>query len=129
VLQGGLVHVLRVAVRRVPVLRVAAAAVLLLAGCGGGAAAPDGTAAPSPVSLPAGMPQPPGDAFPATVERVVDGDTFIAVRDGRRVRVRLIGVDAPESVKPDAPVECYGREASALLSRLLPAGAPVRGAY
>jgi micrococcal nuclease len=75
------------------------------------------------------MPEPPGDAFGATVERVVDGDTFVAVRDGRRVRVRLIGVDAPESVKPDAPVECYGREASALLTRLLPGGGEVRAAY
>jgi micrococcal nuclease len=120
VLQGGLVHV----------LTAAAGALLLLAGCGGDAAGPDGTAAPSPrAALPAGMPEPPRDAFEATVERVVDGDTFVAVRDGRRVRVRLIGVDAPESVKPDAPVECYGREASALLNRLLPPDAQVRAAY
>jgi micrococcal nuclease len=118
VLQGGLVRVLMVA-----------AAAVLLAGCGG-AAAPEGPAArTSAVTLPTGMPEPPGDAFVATVERVVDGDTFVAVRDGRRVRVRLIGVDAPESVKPDAPVECYGREASALLTRLLPAGGEVRAAY
>jgi micrococcal nuclease len=72
---------------------------------------------------------PPGRAFTARVERVVDGDTFIAVRRGERLRVRLIGVDAPESVKPGAPVECWGPESSRLLHRLLPVGAPVKGAY
>ena len=40
-------------------------------------------------------------------------------------RVRLIGMDAPESVKPDSPVECYGPEASAELKRLLPRRTPV----
>jgi micrococcal nuclease len=63
------------------------------------------------------------------VERVVDGDTFIAVRRGERLRVRLIGVDAPESVRPDYPVECWGPQSSRLLSRVLPAGSPVRAAY
>jgi micrococcal nuclease len=52
---------------------------------------------------------------------VVDGDTVMV--DG--VRVRLIGIDAPESVKPDSPVECYGPEASAELKRVLPRGTPV----
>lgn len=49
----------------------------------------------------------------ATVLRVVDGDTIL-VRgaNGRNERVRYIGVDTPESVKPDSPVECFGREAS-----------------
>lgn len=49
----------------------------------------------------------------ATVLRVVDGDTIL-VRgaNGRSERVRYIGVDTPESVKPDSPVECFGKEAS-----------------
>jgi micrococcal nuclease len=49
----------------------------------------------------------------ATVIRAVDGDTIL-VRgaNGRNERVRYIGVDTPESVKPDTPVECYGHEAS-----------------
>jgi micrococcal nuclease len=48
-----------------------------------------------------------------TVLRVVDGDTIL-VRgaNGRTERVRYIGVDTPESVKPDSPVECFGHEAS-----------------
>jgi micrococcal nuclease len=44
------------------------------------------------------------------VDRVVDGDTLILGE--RRLRVRLQGVDSPESVKPDSPVEPWGPEAS-----------------
>lgn len=52
-------------------------------------------------------------AATAVVERVVDGDT-VEVRVGGEVEdVRLIGVDTPETVKPGAPVECFGPRASA----------------
>jgi micrococcal nuclease len=68
-------------------------------------------------------------SFAARVVRVVDGDTFIADHAGREVRVRLIGVDTPETVKPDWPVECWGPQASQLTHRLLPVGAQVRAAY
>ncbi len=50
------------------------------------------------------------------VERVVDGDTIIVQGVGR---VRLIGVDTPETVDPRRPVECFGKEASAFTKRLL----------
>lgn len=36
------------------------------------------------------------------VLRVVDGDTLIVRLDKEQVRIRLIGIDAPESVHPDA---------------------------
>jgi micrococcal nuclease len=49
------------------------------------------------------------------VQRVVDGDTVVLERIGR---VRLIGVDTPESVDPRRPVERFGREASEFLKRL-----------
>ena len=49
-----------------------------------------------------------GDATRARVLRVVDGDTILVRMDGRRERVRYIGIDTPESVAPDQPVECYG---------------------
>ena len=58
----------------------------------------------------------------AVVERVVDGDTIVARIGGRSETVRLIGVDAPESVAPTRPVQCYGREASLFLADMLPAG-------
>jgi micrococcal nuclease len=45
----------------------------------------------------------------ATVQRVVDGDTIL-LTDGRRVR--YIGIDTPESVKPNTKVECFAKEAS-----------------
>ena len=47
------------------------------------------------------------------VTRVVDGDTAEIVLSGREVDVRFIGVDTPETVAPDQPVECFGRQASA----------------
>jgi len=61
----------------------------------------------------------------ATVVRVVDGDTVVLSFDGRDERVRLIGIDTPESVKPDSPVECLGPEASAFTTSLLPEGTQV----
>jgi micrococcal nuclease len=46
------------------------------------------------------------------VVRAVDGDT-IEVRLGGRIEdVRYIGVDTPETVKPDTPVQCFGPRAS-----------------
>ena len=58
----------------------------------------------------------------ATVERVVDGDTIDVLIDSRQETVRLIGIDAPESVAPTRPVQCFGREASLYLEAVLPAG-------
>ncbi|MDK7282632.1 thermonuclease NucI [Staphylococcus pettenkoferi] len=47
------------------------------------------------------------------VERVVDGDTFVASdAHHKRLKVRLIGMDTPETVKPNTPVQPYGKEAS-----------------
>jgi len=60
-----------------------------------------------------------GDALGGTVVRVVDGDT-IGVRIGDRVeRVRYIGVDTPESVKPGASVQCFAEAAHELNERLV----------
>lgn len=48
----------------------------------------------------------------ARVERVIDGDTIEVRFRGELIRVRLIGVDTPETVDPSKPVECYGKAAS-----------------
>jgi micrococcal nuclease len=60
------------------------------------------------------------DGRSAQVERVTDGDTIRLVGLGR---VRLIGVDTPEVYGKQ---ECYGREASAFVKRLLHRGSEVR---
>lgn len=49
-------------------------------------------------------------AYP--VSRVVDGDTIIVSMDGKQERVRLVGVDTPETVDPRKPVQRFGKEAS-----------------
>jgi micrococcal nuclease len=66
-----------------------------------------------------------GDTEPGVVVRVVDGDTLIARVDGSRVRVRLLGVDAAESVTPGRPVGCFGPQAGDAARRLLPEGARI----
>jgi micrococcal nuclease len=53
------------------------------------------------------------------VRRAVDGDTLL-LENG--IRVRLIGVDAPETVKPDHPVERWGPEASAFTKDFISGG-------
>lgn len=63
-----------------------------------------------------------GDTGDAVVRRVVDGDTLIARIDGDDERVRMLGVDAPESVAENRPVECFGPQASARARALLPKG-------
>lgn len=52
----------------------------------------------------------------ANVKRVVDGDTFETANGDK---VRLIGMNTPETVKPDSPVEAYGKEASAYTKKRL----------
>ena len=56
----------------------------------------------------------------ATMLRVVDGDTIDVTIGGHRERVRLIGIDTPETKKPNTPVQCFGPEATAFTKSLLP---------
>lgn len=111
---------------RTPIAGLLALA-LGLAACSTPAAA-DGRGAAA-TSLPATRPDPGGATgrppVTGTVEHIVDGDT-LDVRLGRSVeRIRLIGIDTPESVKPDSAVECFGLEASQRLAELLPIGTEV----
>jgi len=56
----------------------------------------------------------------ATVLRVVDGDTVDIVDDVRgRLRVRLLGIDTPETKKPGYTVGCWGPEATAFATETL----------
>ncbi len=55
----------------------------------------------------------------AQLVRVVDGDTLIVRINNQEERVRIIGIDTPESVQPNSPVECFGKEASTHTKELL----------
>ncbi|MEN9558669.1 MAG: hypothetical protein RL141_1038 [Candidatus Parcubacteria bacterium] len=56
----------------------------------------------------------------ATVISVADGDTFdVRLDDGIEARVRMLGVDTPETVDPRKPVQCFGLEASTFTKQLL----------
>jgi endonuclease YncB( thermonuclease family) len=70
--------------------------------------------APPPIAVtqPAGLPT-------AAVVEVIDGDTVDVRLNGEIVRIRLIGIDTPEVLDPRRPVECFGREASAMAHALL----------
>ncbi|MDF2744051.1 MAG: thermonuclease precursor [Actinomycetia bacterium] len=110
--------------RLVPVLLLLVLVVVLAAGCeglfedvgGGGGGGGGATRSPADLTTSeaerAAWPDAPEDAVPAKVQRVSDGDTFVATVKGRRERVRVIGVDTPESVAPNQPDEPYGEEAS-----------------
>jgi micrococcal nuclease len=96
-------------VRGAAFLLLVAAVTVTAAGCGG-----DDAPAPAAASA------------EGRVVRVVDGDTLILRLDGEDRRVRLLGVDAPESATPDRPVECFGPQSAAAARRLMPRGAAVR---
>ena len=52
------------------------------------------------------------------VVHVVDGDTIdVGDSAGNKYRVRLIGADTPETVKPNTPIEPFGPEASDFTKR------------
>jgi micrococcal nuclease len=108
--------------RLVPVLLLLILALVGVAGCegfvedvggdgGGGAGGAPADLSTSKAER-AAWPDAPRDAVRAEVQRVSDGDTFVAMVRGRRERVRVIGVDTPESVSPNQPDEPFGEEAS-----------------
>ncbi|PJF34872.1 MAG: nuclease [Candidatus Thermofonsia Clade 1 bacterium] len=87
---------------------------LCLAACGALDSAPD----PAP-TLSITYPAMPRNLTEGRVSRVVDGDTADILVNGERWRVRMLGMDTPESVAQDRPVECFGRAAAARARQLL----------
>jgi endonuclease YncB( thermonuclease family) len=87
--------------------------------------APSGAAGPSASAAAAASPEPWASLAPtgrttaATVTRIVDGDTIVVDLDGTEQRVRYIGMDTPETVKPDTPVQPMGEEAAAANAALV----------
>lgn len=53
------------------------------------------------------------------VTHITDGDTFEVDMAGATEKIRMIGVDTPETKKPNSPVQCYGPEASEFTKRTL----------
>lgn len=54
-----------------------------------------------------------------SVTRFSDGDTIVVNMNGTDEKVRFVGVDTPETHKPNAPVQCYGPAASAHTKNLI----------
>lgn len=60
-----------------------------------------------------------GETTLAEIVRIVDGDTIVVSLGGKEEKVRLIGVNTPETVDPRKPVECFGKEAKEYMKQLL----------
>jgi micrococcal nuclease len=116
-----------------------AAAALAAAILVGGSAFPSPSAAATRMSIGAPAGAPPGAplvrsgspgagrivaaaAQAGTVRKIVDGDTIDVRVAGKTVRVRLLQIDTPEV---HSGAECWGRQASAAIARLLPVGTAV----
>lgn len=54
-----------------------------------------------------------------TVASVADGDTITVDLGGYQEKVRLIGVDTPETHDPRRPLQCFGEAASGFTKKLL----------
>ncbi|WP_459963787.1 thermonuclease family protein [Nocardia sp. IFM 10818] len=90
--------------------RIAAAAVVaavpLAVAC---SEVPLGSASPAAVPP---IPVPADAEGPFPVVSVADGDTVSITKDGKKVTIRMVGVDTPETRDPRKPVQCFGIEAS-----------------
>lgn len=54
-----------------------------------------------------------------SIDHFIDGDTIAVKMNGKSESVRLIGVDTPETHKPNTPVQCYGPAAAAFTKNLI----------
>ncbi len=99
-----------------------ALAVVALPGCTADEPSPPDAAEAGPAIATTSIDAPAGADRNAVMVRVVDGDTIVVDIDGREERVRLIGIDTPESVAEERPDQCFGVEASDEVKRLLPPG-------
>jgi len=53
------------------------------------------------------------------IDHFIDGDTIAVKMDGKTENIRMIGLDTPETHKPNAPVQCYGPAAAAFTKTLI----------
>ena len=100
-----------------PTAAVGGLLILAVVGCTSGPSSHSGTSPVSDGSL---------TGAAATILEVVDGDTIVVEIANRTERVRLIGIDTPETTGGFLPAECYGEEATAFTRSLVPEGTEVR---
>lgn len=81
-------------------------------------------ASPSPESPRSGAAADLPEGIDTVVESIVDGDTIYVT--ALEVRVRLIGINTPETRHPNKGVECFGHEATEHITSLVPPGTTVR---
>jgi micrococcal nuclease len=74
---------------------------------------------PDTPPTPSDYPPLPGHLPRARVVQVIDGDTLDVQQDGRTLRLRIIGINAPEVQGPYRQAEHFGRQASARAKALL----------
>lgn len=48
-----------------------------------------------------------------TIDHFIDGDTIAVEMNGQPETIRMIGIDTPETHRPNTPVQCYGPAAAA----------------
>ena len=129
---------------KISLLAAGAVIVVVAAACGGTAAnaasatEPTSTASPTAIALasPSSTPvastsatvsptaAPTPELLAGTVVEVVDGDTIHVQLPSGVEKVRIIGIDTPETVDPNRPASCFGPEATAFAKETL-AGKPV----
>jgi len=65
----------------------------------------------------------PGSTAPSPgfykVTQFADGDTISVDMNGKQERIRMIGVDTPETQDPRKQVQCFGKAASAFTKQLI----------
>src|SRR4029450_12765302 len=66
--------------------------------------------------------QPVPDTSSVLATRVIDGDTFDAIRSDdpqRRLRIRIVGIDAPERARDGRPADCMADQAAVRLAQVI----------
>jgi micrococcal nuclease len=80
-------------------------------------------ATPIPTAKPTLAPEPTfgpiGQTTEATVVRITDGDTIVVAYGGKEYKVRYIGMDTPETVDPNSPIQWMGPQATAANAALV----------
>jgi micrococcal nuclease len=97
-------------------ITIMATVVVLAIGCGACATSSPGSAS---------VDRRPATLMSARIAYVVDGDTLRVRLDGKLTYVRLVGIDTPEDLRPDTPVECGAEQAATSMRQLAPEGARV----